>query len=119
MHGLVYFALTHGVFSRKVSSECLPPASYRLAPPQHLPDAGAVDTVGTAMGLRTAAGKIALGGKEGAAVSLSKAARGKVTAVEGAVGGQVLESSTAGAISEVGSPSIRRLLSVVRRQDRG
>lgn len=122
MHGLVYFALTHGVFSRKHPSECLSSATYRLAPAELLPAAGANDLAGAATGLRTTAGKIALGGGEGLASAAQlaggDAATGGVTGLEGAAGGQILESS-AGAISEAVPSGVRRLLNLLRRQQGG
>ena len=65
MHGLVYFALTHGVFSSKHPSGCLSPATYRLTPPERLPATVSDGAADMATGLRTTAGKIALGGGSG------------------------------------------------------
>ena len=63
MHALVYFALTHGVFSRKHASECASPVTFTAPRGFTAAAAEAVTTAGS--GLRTTAGKISLGGGGG------------------------------------------------------
>jgi len=79
MHALVYFALTHGVFSRTHNSECASPASM-LGPPGSL-TAAASNEASTIVGggLRTTAGKMAMGGGEGMMVNSAQLAGGAIT----------------------------------------
>ena len=64
MHALVYFALTHGVFSRTHHSECASPINT-IATPRSLTAAAADAVTNAGSGLRTTAGKIALSGERG------------------------------------------------------